>query len=252
MTGLERLSSAVLHIPKTKSDWIGLGYLAGWRFLRYLPSRVAYRIADKAAVRVSAGGSQPRQLRKNLARVLGCAEKDVPNELVVASMQSYLRYWIEAFRLPSIAGPELTAKAAEGSEGLDFVHNAVNSGEGLVLVLSHSGNWDMAGMWLVSVVGQFTTVAERLKPEFLYDAFVDFRESLGFEILPLTGGQAPMQRLRERLRGGGIVCLLGDRDLGGRGVEVEFFGEKTTMPIGAAKARGGNWGATASGWAVLH
>lgn len=235
MTQLKQLSTALSRLPKSKSDWTGLAYLAGWKFLRYLPSHTAYRIADWAAVKVSAGGSQPIQLRKNLARVVGCAEQDLPNDLVVASMRSYLRYWVEAFRLPSIVGPSLIDRVSQNVEGLDFVREAVDSGEGLILVLTHSGNWDMAGMWLVSQVDHFTTVAERLKPEFLYNAFVDYRESLGFEILPLTGGDAPMPRLRERLSEGGIVCLLGDRDLGGHGVEVEFFGEKTTMPIGAAK-----------------
>jgi KDO2-lipid IV(A) lauroyltransferase len=30
------------------------------------------------------------------------------------------------------------------------------------------------------------------------------------------------------------VCLLCDRDLGGDGIEVEFFGERTTLPAGPA------------------
>ena len=50
------------------------------------------------------------------------------------------------------------------------------------MALPHSGNWDMAGVWLVQHYGTFTTVAERLKPESLYRRFVDYRESLGFEM----------------------------------------------------------------------
>jgi len=120
--------------------------------------------------------------------------------------------------------------------GKEHITHALEKGHGVILALPHSGNWDMAGVWLVQTVGTFTTVAERLKPESLYQRFVDYRESLGFDVVPLTGGAvAPMQRLREALSHNGVVCLLGERDLRARGVEVVFFGEKIRMPAGPAK-----------------
>ena len=76
-------------------------------------------------------------------------------------------------------------KTAYGKEHLEA---ALAAGRGAILALPHSGNWDMAGVWLVQLNGTFTTVAERLKPESLYRRFLDYRESLGFEVLPLTGG----------------------------------------------------------------
>lgn len=225
-----------MRIPRTREDLAALGYIAGWRFVGLLPHRLVRWAADRAADRFSAGGRGPAQLRRNLARVVGCPPEEVPDALVRASMRSYLRYWVEAFRLPTMLGPDLVAKAgAHFDEGSDVFEEAHASGRGMVMVLTHSGNWDMAGMWLVNRVGGFTTVAERLRPEELYDAFVGFREGLGFTVLPLTGGEPPMEGLRARLRDGGIVCLLGERDLGGRGVEVDFFGERTTMPVGAAQ-----------------
>ena len=102
-----------------------------------------------------------------------------------------------------------------------------------MLALPHSGNWDMAGVWLTNTYGDFATVAERLKPESLYNRFVDYRESLGFEVLPLTGGaRPPFEILAERLRGNGLVCLMSDRDLTRSGVPVNFFGEPTCCPRG--------------------
>ena len=50
------------------------------------------------------------------------------------------------------------------------------------------GNWDLAGVWIVQRAGTPTVVAERLQPESLFRRFVRFREGLGFEIVPLTGG----------------------------------------------------------------
>jgi KDO2-lipid IV(A) lauroyltransferase len=81
----------------------------------------------------------------------------------------------------------------------------------------------------------FTTVAERLRPESLFDRFVEFRRSLGMEVLPLTGtSTGPYPLLRERLEQGGMLCLLADRDLTASGATVDFFGEPARMPAGPA------------------
>lgn len=224
-----------ISISRAKEGAVAFGYILGWKAFGRLPASIAHRIGEFAARKASNNGEGPPQLRKNLARVVGCSPAEVPSSLVLDSMRSYVRYWIECFRLPYIVSPQLATKVAKGGIGLDFVREAKDSGDGIIFVLTHSGNWDMAGMWLVDEIGGFTTVAERLKPESLFDAFVEFRESLGFTILPLTGGQPPMEQLRETLNQGGAVALLGDRDLGGRGVPVTFFGEETTMPTGSAK-----------------
>ena len=123
-----------------------------------------------------------------------------------------------------------------GLEGLEHFDASAQSGRGTILALPHSGNWDMAGVFLVGHYGQFTTVAERLKPAVLFDAFVDYRETLGFEVLPLTGGEAsPFARLKEVLEAGGVVCLLAERDLTRSGVSVDFMGEEANMAAGPAR-----------------
>jgi phosphatidylinositol dimannoside acyltransferase len=104
-----------------------------------------------------------------------------------------------------------------------------------VIALPHMGNWDQAGAWIIAKgAGSFTTVMERLKPEAVYDRFVAFREGLGFEVLPASGGTRPFGILAQRLRAGKIVCLPCDRDVTGSGIEVEFFGEKARMMAGPA------------------
>ncbi|MFE2997845.1 phosphatidylinositol mannoside acyltransferase [Nocardia sp. NPDC059246] len=214
-------------------------YAAGWRLVRGLPAGMARKGFDagaNAAARRSnrkAHRGHPNQLRRNLARVLGTTPEAVPDSLIAASMRSYARYWREAFRLPSMDHTALGQLHVDGVEHLDA---ALARGKGVLLVLPHSGNWDMAGVWLVQNYGQLSTVAERLKPESLFERFVEYRESLGFEVFPLTGGeQPPFPQLADRLRDNKVVCLLGERDLTGKGVPVTMFGERTWLPAGAAK-----------------
>ena len=225
--GTKRLPSG-----ENLTDW---GYAAGWQLVRAMPDGLARNLFDFGA-RYAARGGGPQQLRKNLARVIGTAPDEVPDSLMRASLMSYARYWREAFRLPSMNHVALAQRLDAVFQGADKFAAAKQAGRGAVMALPHSGNWDMAGVWLAQHYGTFTTVAERLKPESLYDRFIEFRESLGFEVLPLTGGERPpAEVLAERLRSNQFVCLMADRDLTRSGVPVEFFGEPTRMPAGPAK-----------------
>jgi lauroyl/myristoyl acyltransferase len=212
-----------------------LGYAAGWSLVKNLPESVVWRAfqagADRAARR---NGPGAQRLRRNLRQVVGPdlpeAELDV---LVREGLRSYGRYWMEAFRLPRLS----KEKIAAGFELRDnyLLGDAVAAGTGCVVALPHAGNWDYAGAWVCGQGWPLATVAERLKPESVYQRFVAFRESLGMEIIPLSGGERPpMDVLEDRIRQSYVVPLLADRDLSARGVEVRFFGGRTRMPAGPA------------------
>ncbi|AUI58439.1 phosphatidylinositol mannoside acyltransferase [Amycolatopsis sp. BJA-103] len=238
------------------------GYAAGWRLARWLPEQVGsvtFGLGADLAVRRDGGGV--RQLRSNLARVVPQADGVELDELTRRAMRSYARYWHEMFRLPSMDHKEVSRKVAQSITGVENLDAALAEGNGAVMALPHSGNWDAAGVWLADYLGGFTTVAERLKPESLYQRFVSYRESLGFEIVPLTGDSSAMRVLLKRLRENKAICLVGDRDLTNSGVPVKFFGEQTKMPggparlaatTGAALIPAGCW-FTEDGWQIrLH
>ncbi|MFD2092337.1 phosphatidylinositol mannoside acyltransferase [Blastococcus deserti] len=212
------------------------GFAAGWHAVRLLPEPAA-RAAFDAAGRWAGGreGRGTRQLRANLRVVTGgrLGEPEL-TELTSRAVRSYARYWQEAFRLPTLRTDRIVA----GTEvvGLEHLEKARAGGRPLVMALPHSGNWDAAGVWFIDWLdGPFMTVAERLKPESLYERFLAYRESLGFRVVPLTGGPRPSTEvLRDWLSAGGVTCLLVDRNLGSGGVPVQFFGRPATVPGGAA------------------
>ncbi|GLY24023.1 phosphatidylinositol mannoside acyltransferase [Micromonospora sp. NBRC 101691] len=213
-----------------------LGYVAGWRLVRALPGPVAATIFRAGADRAHrAGGAGTARLAANLRRVVG---PDLPeaelDELVRQGLRSYARYWLEAFRLPSRSHEQLLA-GFRLVHGHDLLAADVAAGRGAVVALPHAGNWDAAGAWVAAQGWPITTVAERLRPEAVYERFLAFRRGLGMEILPTHGGERPpFEILVERLGAGHVVPLLADRDLSARGVEVTFFGGRTRMPAGPA------------------
>jgi len=225
-----------VNVADLQARAVDLGFATGWGAVKALPSPFASRafrtVADLAANR---NGKGTQQLRKNLRRVVPHATEAELDDLVGEALRSYARYWLETFRLPKMDREAVIARTDAHTTGAEHIHAAGQAGKGFILALPHMGNWDVAAIWLVAQGYPFTTVAERLKPESLFDRFVAYRESLGMEVLPLTGGAAPpSEALANRLRSGRAVCLVADRDLSRNGVEVEFFGEACRMPGGPA------------------
>ncbi|MEV0172290.1 phosphatidylinositol mannoside acyltransferase [Streptomyces sp. NPDC050803] len=208
-------------------------YGLGWSTVKKLPEPVAVRlgrtVADAAWKR---RGKGVQRLESNYARVVPDASPERLAELSRAGMRSYLRYWMESFRLPAWSAERV--KGGFEPKDVHYLTEGLASDKGVILALPHLGNWDLAGAWVTTKLETpFTTVAERLKPETLYDRFVAYREGLGMEVLPHSGGSA-FGTLARRLRDGGLVCLVADRDLSASGVEVKFFGETARMPAGPA------------------
>jgi phosphatidylinositol dimannoside acyltransferase len=223
-------------MPTFSERLTGLAYSLGWKLVCRVPESWAHGVfmfaADLAWRRQGPG---VQVLEDNLRRVIGPdADGKQLRNLSHEGLRSYARYWLEVFRLPVISRERIVADMrCTGEEQTALAHLA--AGRGVIFALPHMGNWEQAGAWIVAEgVEHFTTVAERLKPESVYHKFVAFRESLGMEVLPATGGAHPFGVLAQRLRAGRLVCLLADRDVTGAGIEVEFFGEKARMMAGSA------------------
>jgi len=210
-----------------------VAYRGGWGAVRRMPAGAAYaafeRIADVQARR---GGKGIDRMRANYARVRPELDDAALDLLVRDGMRSYLRYFCDAFRLPDRSPEELAAAVRAENDGA--VRADLAAGTSAVIFLAHLGNWDAAGAWSAGHLAPVTSVAERLRPEAIFQEFLAFRERLGMTILPLTGGSNPFVGLRAAVGRGDFVALVADRDLTSNGVEVEFFGRRARMAKGPA------------------
>ena len=207
-------------------------YRLGAAVARSLPAPAINRLTGPGgAVMASLMGGRRRMLARHLRRVHGPAlDRRQLDREVRRSFASYARYWAESFRLPGTPAEALAA--AMTSEGLENVDAGLDEGRGVILALPHLGGWDFGGAWLASLGYPMVAVVEPVRPPELFEWFADLRRSIRLEVLAL--GPAAGNTVLRRVKQNAVVALVCDRDIGGTGVEVEFFGERTTLPGGPA------------------
>jgi KDO2-lipid IV(A) lauroyltransferase len=207
------------------------GYRAGSLLARMVPGIVANGLANPIGLGANVANPQRRaMIERHLRRVNPTWSRWRVRAAVQDAFESYARYWVESLRLPSLSAR--TVAAGIDVSGYEHIAAARAAGNGVILALPHLGGWEWAGRWLADRGDPVTVVVERVEPPELFDWFAELRAKLGMTVVGLDGdaGRATLQALKRNE----IVCLLSDRNIGGGGVDVEFFGERTKLPAGPA------------------
>ncbi|CAB4676901.1 MAG: phosphatidylinositol mannoside acyltransferase [Actinobacteria bacterium] len=209
-----------------------IAYLLAWRLIGVMPEKLAYLLANKISDYLyKKNGKGVKRLRSNYARVQPSISEIELDDLTKAGMRSYLRYWIDTFRLNKWSKERIISTTTVINEQL--LRDPIASKQGCLVVLPHAGNWDHAAAYFCSTGINLTTVAEKLKPEQIFLKFLDYRQSIGIEVLHTEEKVMPI--LLDRLRSGKLVALVADRDLSKNGLSVDFFGGVAKMPSGPAR-----------------
>lgn len=207
------------------------GFRTGALLARALPGVVAEGLATPIGFGASFSNPERRaMIERHLRRVNPQWTPWRLRQAVQDAFDSYARYWIEAFRLPTL--PARTIERGIDVEGYHHIVDGLAQGKGVILALPHLGGWEWAGRWLSVRGHRLTVIVEQIDPPELFEWFTTLRRDLGMNVVALgpDAGQAVVQALKANE----IVCLLSDRDIARSGIEVEFFGERTTLPAGPA------------------
>jgi KDO2-lipid IV(A) lauroyltransferase len=210
---------------------VAVAYFTGWKLVRALPEKFAYASFERIGTITLRRNAAPIQrLRSNLQRV--CPEKDsaAMDQLMVDAVSSYMRYWCDTFRSPDWSKDRVKKTVTVTRE--ELLTEPMRDGRGVVIALPHAGNWDHAGAYFCGMGFPLVTVAERVKPEALFNKFLEYRQNMGMEVLALDSRS--MATLMQRARDGALIALVADRDLSRSGIDVNFFGHPARMPAGPA------------------
>jgi KDO2-lipid IV(A) lauroyltransferase len=165
-----------------------------------------------------------------MRRVLGDDATDAAvDEAVDGMFRSYGRYWAETFWFR----PRRKAAISRRVEHVNFdpIYAAQKAGRGIVFAVPHLGNWEIAGIVANEIGSPIIAVAEDLPNVHITKWFVDLRRRFDIEIV-LTTDPKLRSKLIRRLKDGGAIALLADRDVTGGGIEVDFFGGTASVPVG--------------------
>lgn len=206
-------------------------YRLGAAAARFLPAPVAAGLVTPFGAGANFASPERRaMIQRHLRRVDPTLRGLRLRRAAQEAFDSYARYWLESFRLPN-----LSVRAVERGwdvDGYEHIVEGLGHGKGVILVLPHLGGWEWAGRWIVDQGHEITVVVERIEPPELFDWFVDLRSEFGMHVVPL--GPSAAGTIVQALRDNHVVCLLADRDIQRTGPQVEFFGERTTLPAGPA------------------
>jgi KDO2-lipid IV(A) lauroyltransferase len=206
-------------------------YRFGAAAAQLMPARVAAGLTTPFGVGANFASRERREMiSRHLQRVDPTLRGLRLRRAVQEAFDSYAHYWLESFRLPNLSAA--TVERGFDVDGYDHIVTALEAGNGVILVLPHLGGWEWAGRWIAEQGHEITVVVEQIEPPELFEWFVDLRSALGMHVVPLGPGAGTT--VMRALNDNHVVCLLADRDLQGGGPEVEFFGERTTMPGGPA------------------
>jgi KDO2-lipid IV(A) lauroyltransferase len=207
------------------------GFRLGSLAARVTPGPIASVTASMMGFGASLANAERRaMIQRHLRRVNPKVSSAVLRVQTQGAFDSYARYYVESFKLPTMS--KRSVERGFTKEGYQHIVDGLAAGNGVILALPHLGGWEWAGRWMTDQGHRLTVVVEPLEPPELFQWFVDLRQSLGMTVVPLGDGAATA--VMKALKANEVVCLLCDRDLERNGVEVEFFGERTTLPAGPA------------------
>lgn len=204
------------------------------RLASALPARAAYALADL-------GGDAWRRLAPDRRRLVGanlarvCAATGRPvdgapfRRLLRDAFRSHARYYLELLRAPSYDGRPI-GELIEVADWEEVLAPRI-VGRPCVLVSWHLGSFEPFATFLAERGLRPMAPIEVIRPRALFEFLTESRTRGAIDVVPLASARRPLSR---RLRDGGLVAIIGDRDLAGDGQPVTVFGHPTTMPVGPA------------------
>jgi len=212
--------------------WKYVLFLVSTQTIGRLPLALGYALAELAGrltYRLISGNR--RNVISNLRRVMGV---NAPQREVEAAARKVFvnvaKYYVDLVRLPHMNLDSFYKRRFRYYGFDEYLLTAIAEGKGVVLLSAHLGNPELAVQGMIPRGVKAFALTEPLQPPRLSRLVDRLRASKGNVFAPV--GFAGVKQAMRTIRAGGVVALMGDRDIEGPRAGLPFFGEEALMPVG--------------------
>jgi lauroyl/myristoyl acyltransferase len=190
-----------------------------------MPSGLRCRIADIGALmHYAASPTKRANVRRNLSGIGASAERGS----VFGIFRHHAANMTEMFA-SSRWDAERLSKGIECSD-TSILDEELGKKRGIIIATVHTGNWELAALFLSHLGYRMNVVAGVQMNRFLTEAVKAAKERHGIAVF---NPEHSYRRLIESLSSNGIVALLLDGNIYTSGMEVELFNRRIIVPRGA-------------------
>lgn len=114
-----------------------------------------------------------------------------------------------------------------------ILDDALAKNKGVIVLTAHLGPFDTMGSGISARGYPIAALTTKTTNRFTFE-FISFLRG-AHHVKLIEASSSGVREAIEWVRAGNLLCLLSDRDFFVNGEPVDFFGEATTLPVGAAR-----------------
>lgn len=220
-----------------KRLWVGFKYYLYWGTswaAGKLPVRFSYAVATLIGDYIYFTWKRhSANAVSNMRRVLGpTASWQTVKRYARNAFRNYAKTSVDFLRFPHI-DPQDVSNIVPLRYGMERLEEAHNLGRGTIVISGHLGNWDLAGVVMLSYGRPLYAVSETHEPQKMDDIINGTRERAGMKIIRLETNS--LRQIFTAIKQNEAVTILFDKPESEKdGVPVQFFGETAYLPAGPA------------------
>lgn len=174
-----------------------------------------------------------RAVRSNLRVVTGGNDVE---QLVFSTFRMFAHNWCDEMLTMRLKGEKLQRMIERRNSSVPL-DKALTAGTGAILVSLHLGNWELGGLCLADLGYKINVLTFREQDEKVNELREEVRRERGIRYIYVDRHDSSPLAVIEAvnaLRRNEILCLLGERDGSSHTIRLDFFGQPTDLPVGAA------------------
>lgn len=166
----------------------------------------------------------------NIRECLGVSDERA-KQIAADSLHRFGRMVIEVMRFPLLN--EKTIHEQVQVEGLEYLEAAYAEGKGVIMATGHYGNWELLGATVALHGYPMLSITRKQNNSHMDKAINEFREMVGQQVT-YNRGKHGLLAISRMLKEKNLLGVLFDQDTNDDGVELDLFGKRSVIPMGAA------------------